>query len=73
MCFLVGLAVGILAFFFNWAIAALSVLKFSITSKFITPGGGFVLPFLVFQSFSALYGLFAGFCGTYISPQAAGR
>ena len=73
MCFLVGLTVGIMAFLFNWGIAGLSFLKFSVTSKFITPGGGFMVPFLVFLGFSGLYGLVAGLCGTYISPEAAGR
>ena len=73
MCFVVGLAVGILAFLFNWAIAALSTLKFSVTSAYITPGGGFVVPFFVFISFSVCFALAAGLCGTYLSPQAAGR
>ena len=73
MCFLVGLSVGIMAFFFNWGIAELSTLKFSTTKLFITPGGGFVIPWLVFIAFSTLYAAVAGACGSYVAPRAAGR
>ena len=69
MCFLVGISVGIIAFFFNWGIAALSSLKFTVTKMFITEGGGFVIPWLVFISFTTFYALVAGICGSFLSPR----
>ena len=73
MCFLVGLSVGAICFFFNWGIASLSSVKFTATKAFITPGGGLVVPWLVFIAFATLYGAVAGVCGSFISPRAAGR
>ena len=73
LCFLIGLAVAVLAFFFNWGIQVLSDAKFNTTAMFISPGGSFVIPFFIFIAFSLLYGTVAGVCGSYLAPLACGR
>ncbi|GFH15616.1 chloride channel protein [Haematococcus lacustris] len=48
------------------------VKRFNTVTKFISPGGGWVVPFLVLNAFAVAYGLVAGSMGSFLSPQAAG-
>ncbi|KAL6757315.1 chloride channel, partial [Haematococcus lacustris] len=69
---LIGLVNGCLGAALNLSISFLNTLKFNTVAKFISPGGGWVVPFLVLNAFAVAYGLVAGAMGSFLSPQAAG-
>eukprot|EP00798_Chlamydomonas_sp_ICE-L_P018730 gene18730-25261_t len=64
--------IGITGFLFNWGIWGMNELKYNTTNQYVYHGADFARPYLVFISFAALYGAVAGFCGSFLSKQAAG-
>ncbi|KAG2500647.1 hypothetical protein HYH03_001414 [Edaphochlamys debaryana] len=68
----IGVLNGIAGFLFNQGIYLLNRAKFQTTLRFISPGGGFGVPYGVYLAFTVLYALAAGVLGSYVSPQAAG-
>lgn len=68
----IGIIMGFTAFVVDAGIEMLVTMRFERTKENIFANGGFVLPFLVFASFSFAFTCVAGSLVAYVEPLAAG-
>lgn len=69
---LIGVCVGVTAFNVNWAIDALTTLKYSVTTRVIDSAGGFWAPYAVYMAFCLFYATLAASVVSFFEPLAAG-